>query len=159
MPLQSVLYKCFTNCYTLMVFTWACPKNSACTYGNMMWTALCTDHAQGSRVQCVDFWQRSSNLCIWYVGTFTRLHLQSSQYITDEMFKQLVKQQYKLPATTMEACSLPPLGYQEQNAVRYAAGYTVRHLRQCLGRGSHQLKEELVLCLEEMCDDRQLLRC
>ena len=41
------------------------------------------------------------------------------QYITDEMFKQLVKQQYKLQATTMEACSLPPLDYQEQNAVQY----------------------------------------
>ena len=53
----------------------------------------------------------------------------------------------------MEACSLPPLDYQEQNAVQYAAGYIVRHLRQRLEMGSHQLKEELVLCLEEICDD------
>ena len=71
------------------------------------------------------------------------------QYINDDIFKQLVKQQYPLPATSMEA----PLDYQEQNAVWYAAGYVVRHLRQHLERGSHQLKEELVLCLEEMCDD------
>ena len=75
------------------------------------------------------------------------------QYITDDIFKQLVKQKYPLPATSMEAHSLPPLDYQEQNAVRYAAGYVVRHLRQSLERGSHQLKEELILCLEEMCDD------
>lgn len=33
------------------------------------------------------------------------------------------------------------------------AGYVVRHLRHHLGRGSHQLKEGLVLCLEEMCGD------
>ena len=75
------------------------------------------------------------------------------QHINDDIFKQLVKQQYPLPATSMEARSLPPLDYQEQNAVWYAAGYVVRHLRQHLERGSHQLKEELVLCLEEMCDD------
>ena len=75
------------------------------------------------------------------------------QYINDDIFKQLVKQQYPLPATSMEARSLPPFDYQEQNAVWYAAGYVVRHLRQHLERGSHQLKEELVLCLEEMCDD------
>ena len=71
------------------------------------------------------------------------------QYITDDIFKKLVKQQYPLPATSMDA----PLDYQERNAVWYAAGYVVRHLHQHLERGSHQLKEELVLCLEEMCDD------
>ena len=33
------------------------------------------------------------------------------QYITDDIFKQLVKQKYPLPATSMEAHSLPPLDY------------------------------------------------
>ena len=93
---------------------------------------------------------------------------QSCQYVTEDIFKQLVKQQYPLPATSMEAPSLPPLDYQ-QNAVQYAAGYVVRHLRlasypctergnkpgdeanlhQHLERGSHQLKEELVVCLKK----------
>lgn len=44
------------------------------------------------------------------------------QYITDDIFKQLVKQQYPLPATSMEARSLPLLDYRGQNAVWYAAG-------------------------------------
>lgn len=199
----------FNNHYTLMVFTLAClcPENSACTYGNLMQTALRTmlkdpgfsvstsgkaaqtcasdmleslgaaeNHTAEAAVQkivsaiasCIGrhdkMWgllhqARTSAkfIATWEELMILTLHKVASpifyQYITDEIFKQLVKQQYKLPAKTTEACSLPPLDYQEQNAVRYAAGYIVRHLRQRLERGSHHLKEELVLCLEEMCDD------
>ena len=92
---------------------------------------------------------------------------QSCRYVTEDIFKQLVKQQYPLPATSMEARSLPLPDY---HAVQYAAGYVVRHLclalypraergnkpawgeanlHQHLERGSHQLKEELVVCLEK----------
>ena len=79
------------------------------------------------------------------------------QYITDLLFRDLVKRQYPLPARSEEPQSLPPLDYQEHNALRYAAGYVMRNLRQRLERGSHPLKEELVLCLEEMCevDDKE----
>ena len=76
------------------------------------------------------------------------------QYITDALFKELVKRRYPLPARPDEERSpLPALDYQEQNAVRYAAGYVVKNLRQRLERGSHPLKEDLVLCLEDMCVD------
>ena len=70
-------------------------------------------------------------------------------------FKEQVKQQYPLSVSATESRSLPPLAYQECNAIRYAAGYVVRHLRQRLERGSHPLKEELVLCLVDMCTDNE----
>ena len=114
-----------------MVFTLACPENSAYMYGNMMRTALCTmlkdpgfsvltsdKEAQICASDMLELKLKFVHLIRW------NLHKVVSpifyQYITDEMFKQLVKQQYKLPATTMEVCSLPPLDYQEQNAVQYA---------------------------------------
>ena len=64
------------------------------------------------------------------------------QYVTDVLFKEQVKQQYPLLECTADPQSLPSLDYQEHNAIRYAAGYVVRHLRERLERGSHPLKED-----------------
>ncbi len=76
------------------------------------------------------------------------------QYVTDVLFKELVKRQHPLPSSaSQDVQPLPPLNYQEHNALRYAAGYVIRNLRQRLERGSYPLMEELVLCLEEMCED------
>ena len=74
------------------------------------------------------------------------------QYISDLLFKELVKHKYPLPATTLSK-PLPAMNYEEHNAVRYAAGYVVRRLRQRLERGSHPRKEEMVLSLVGMCED------
>ena len=43
----------------------------------------------------------------------------------------------------------------EENALRYAAGYIPRALRQKLVRSSHDLKEELILCLEDLLVDEE----
>ena len=43
--------------------------------------------------------------------------------------------------------STQTLSYEEENALRYAAGYIPRALRRKLVRSSHDLKEELILCL------------
>ena len=75
------------------------------------------------------------------------------QYVTDVLFKEQVKQQYPLSESATKSSSLPLLDFQERNAIRYAAGYVVRHLCERLERGSHPLKEELVLCLADMCKD------
>ena len=45
------------------------------------------------------------------------------------------------------------LSYEEQNALRYAAGYIPRALRKRLERSGHPLKEELILCLLDLTDD------
>ena len=74
---------------------------------------------------------------------------------TDVLFKEQVKQQYPFSESAIQSRSLPPLAYQEHIAIRYAAGYVVRHLRQRLERGSYPLKEELVLCLADMWEDNE----
>ena len=48
------------------------------------------------------------------------------QHVTDNIFKQLVKQKYPLPK--ISAPQLPPLNFEEENAVHYAAGYVIKHL-------------------------------
>ena len=64
------------------------------------------------------------------------------QYITDTLFGELVKRCYPLPARAdVEHAPSPALDYQEQNAVRYATEYVVKHVWQHLERGSHPLKK------------------
>ena len=46
--------------------------------------------------------------------------------------------------------AIEPLTENERNALRYTAGYICCHLRKQLERCSHEMKEELVLCLMEM---------
>ena len=41
----------------------------------------------------------------------------------------------------------------EKDVLCYVAGYICRHLQQNLERGSHQFKEEMILCLMELVKD------
>ena len=67
------------------------------------------------------------------------------QHITTLMFREEVQ---KCIASTSESSSeVHPLTDNERNALRYTAGYICRHLRQQLWQGSHEQKEELILCL------------
>ena len=75
------------------------------------------------------------------------------QYITDVLFKTMVKYHFPVNPVASQPHDVPPLDYQESNALRYAAGYVPRAIRKRLERGSHPLKEELVLCLVELCED------
>ena len=71
------------------------------------------------------------------------------QHVTDNIFKQLVKQKYPLPE--ISAPQLPPLNFEEENAVHYAAGYVIKHLGEKIENRSSPLKQELLLCLQDMC--------
>ena len=75
------------------------------------------------------------------------------QYVTTAIFKEVIKHQFPINAETGPAKDLPALTYEESNALRYAAGYVPRALRKRLEKGSHPLKEEIILCLAEMCGD------
>ena len=75
------------------------------------------------------------------------------QYVTTAIFKEVIKHQFPINAETGPAKDLPALTYEESNALRYAAGYVPRALRKRLEKGSHPLKEEIILCLAETCDD------
>ncbi len=79
--------------------------------------------------------------------------------IADNMFKQLIKQSH--PITHSTACS-EPLLYEEQNAVRYAAGYVPRALKKKLENSGCHNKKSLILCLIDtieadsgICDESQ----
>ena len=75
------------------------------------------------------------------------------QYITDVLFKTMIKCHFLVNPVACQAHDVSPLDYQESNALRYAAGYVPRAIQKCLKRGTHPLKEELVLCLVELCED------
>ena len=75
------------------------------------------------------------------------------QHITDVIFKTMIKCHFPVNPVACQAHDVPPLDYQESNALRYAAGYVPRAIRKRLERGSHPLKEELVLCLVELCEN------
>ena len=88
----------------------------------------------------------------WQVSfpNFLSVHV----YVTDITFKSMIKCHYRpTPATDFQNQDIAPLDYNEENALRYAAGYVPRALRKRLERGFHPLKEELVLCLVELCED------
>ena len=68
------------------------------------------------------------------------------QYITDVLFKTMIKCHFPVHPVATQAHDVPPLGYQESNSLRYAAGCVPRAIRKRVERGSHPLKEELVLC-------------
>ncbi len=76
------------------------------------------------------------------------------QYLTDKIFRRLICDHFPTPVEKQAgSTSQQRLSYEEQNAMRYAAGYIPRALRKRLERSSHPLKEELVLCLLDLTED------
>ena len=53
------------------------------------------------------------------------------QYVSHEVFKELIKTGHPLNATST-GVDLPPLTYEEKNAVRYVTGYVCRKVHDCL---------------------------
>ena len=74
------------------------------------------------------------------------------QYVTDVVFNEMIKQQYPIEKT-QSTTSEVTLTRDEVNALRYAAGYVPRALRQKLHKSAHPLKDELTLCLLDLLDD------
>ena len=76
------------------------------------------------------------------------------QYVTDKLFKASIMQHFPVSTEAVSGTiSESSLTYEEVNALRHAAGYVPRALRKKLERGSHPMKEEMVLCLYEMTED------
>ena len=74
------------------------------------------------------------------------------QFLTDVVFEQLVKQHFPVDDKE-EASGGTLLSLQEENVVKYAAGYVCRTIRKRLERSSNPQKEELILSLTELLDD------
>ena len=70
------------------------------------------------------------------------------QHLTDIIFRELMKEHYVIPSSqspTMEGVST-----LEGNALRYAAGYVVRHICKKVKKSSHESKEDITDCLMQL---------
>ena len=76
------------------------------------------------------------------------------QYVSDSVFKELVKKHYPLSDEGGEQPQ-QSLSYEEKNALRYTAGYIPRALRKKVERCNHPLMEELVLCLVDLTEGEE----
>ena len=78
-----------------------------------------------------------------------------TQHLTNLIFRLMIKHQFPLDGKAQAEEDLPSLSMQEENALRYAAGYVCRNLRKKLERSSHPLKEELVIGIMDLleCED------
>ena len=80
------------------------------------------------------------------------------QRLTDIVFRKVIQDHF-----IFSNCSgtdvVAPISHQEGSALRYAAGYVCRHLRKKIEHGSHELKEELILCLMALVKDRNSEEC
>ena len=73
------------------------------------------------------------------------------QHVTQQVMEGLLKIRY--PVSQAKASSSSTyLAREEENALRYAAGYIPFALRQKLQRSRHPLKEDFIICLNEFCD-------
>lgn len=82
------------------------------------------------------------------------------QHLTDLVFRKMMQDHLIFSSPTdSDTCTVTPITQQEGNALRYAAGYVCRHLRKKIERGSHEFREELVLCLMALVKDRTSEEC
>ena len=74
------------------------------------------------------------------------------QHLTDLIFQVLLHDHFKTIHIDQEVSS--EMTENESSALRYVGGYVCRHLRKKLKRESHDLKEEMILCLLELAKDK-----
>ncbi len=72
------------------------------------------------------------------------------QYLTDVIFKEMIKENYAMKQYSTEEVSL---SFEEMNSLRYAAGLVLRAVKKKLRKSAHQLKSKLMLCILDMLDD------
>lgn len=77
------------------------------------------------------------------------------QFVTQNIFKELIKEAYPVLEIHGHDCESPgrPLTHEEQNALRYVAGYIIRKVQQKLEKSTHPRKDEMVLLLMECAGD------
>ena len=77
------------------------------------------------------------------------------QFVTKTIFKELIKREHPLSASTSEkACAaFESLTHMEENALRYVSGYVVHHVRKNLDKLSHAKKDDMIYFLVELAGD------
>ena len=78
------------------------------------------------------------------------------QHLSDLIFRKYLSDHFRVVCLDQQADSEDlELQDSERGVLRYVAGYICRHLQKKLERGSHEFKEEMVLCLMELVKDPQ----
>ena len=77
------------------------------------------------------------------------------QFVTHTIFKELIKAQYPVSSNEAVNIELPsrPLTHEEQNALRYVAGYVIRKLQEQIQSSSHAKNDEIIFLLMECAGD------
>jgi len=77
------------------------------------------------------------------------------QHVTDVIFRRYITEHVteSASASATKLDPAPALTQREGNALRYAAGYVCRHIRNKIERSNHKFKEEIVLCLMALTKD------
>jgi hypothetical protein len=78
------------------------------------------------------------------------------QYVTHQIFKELIQNKYAIPETGCSAKTLTPLTWEEENALRYVAGYVCRRVQESLKRSTRPDKEKMVLFMIHLSGDEDM---
>lgn len=121
-----------------------------------MWTAY---HTLRVSSEYLDLWRSTL-----HSAGIENPHPAFFQHVGNEIFKCLIRSRHPLQQATGSDKS-GPLTYEEQNALRYFAGYIPRMLRKRLREecpledgkmhhvSSHPLKRDILLCIYDLLDD------
>ena len=74
------------------------------------------------------------------------------QYISDQVFQELIAKHFTISQTNA-ASPVPPLMYEEINAIRYIAGYVCQKVKKNIEASKYPHKGTLLLCLMDLCDE------
>ena len=74
------------------------------------------------------------------------------QYVSDQVFQELITKHFTI-SQTAAASPVPPLTYEEGNALRYVAGYVCQKVKKKIEASTHPHKGVLLLCLMDLCDE------
>ena len=74
------------------------------------------------------------------------------QYVTNEVFKQLFKQEFSFSSAALDT-ELQPITKEEENALRYVAGYICRKVRDKVESSKVSGRDDMLLCLSSLSGD------
>lgn len=74
------------------------------------------------------------------------------QYVSRCIFKQLLEEQHTVSETNTKA-QPNPLSWEEENALRYVAGYICRKVQQDIQKSSLPNKEDMILLMTDLSGD------
>lgn len=74
------------------------------------------------------------------------------QFVTEQIMNSLIKHQLPLDKSSSidDNPALMALDFEEANALRYCGGYLLRSLRSQVKKSKNPLKQQLLLCLEDL---------